>query len=162
VRPKLWNVKGTVEMARDGRLPPVEGDMLIESQKRLLHDLPIQFSEQMGLLNPTGALRAVMSVISETNKYVHNSAPWDLAKNGDAKVHVVIYYAAESLRLIGILLQPFMPAKAAELLDVLGVPEGNRNFKHAGVGADFDYGSPMRDPGRGALDSLFPPLEVET
>lgn len=72
-----------------------------------------------------------------------------------------IYIMAETLRNVGILLQPYMPEKAQHLLDVLGVPEKNRTFDYCGLGKDFEYGEPMREPGRTAHESLFPPLDVE-
>ena len=40
----------------------------------------------------------------------------------------------EALRETGILLQPVMPGKAGELLDALGVPEGQRVLKDAEFG----------------------------
>ena len=61
----------------------------------------------------------------------------------------------------GILLQPFIPDKANDLLDTLGVEEGRRTFDDARIGADFSYGTPKRDPGRFPYDALFPPLAVE-
>lgn len=72
-----------------------------------------------------------------------------------------IYIMAETIRNMGILLQPYMPEKAQHLLDVLGVPEENRTFEYCGFGKDVDYGVPMREPGKSAHESLFPPLEVE-
>jgi len=77
-------------------------------------------------------------------------------------VTAVVFLAADSLRIIGILLQPFMPAKATELLDVLGVNPDRRFLEDARLCADFSYGKPMRAPGRSAFDGLFPPLAVET
>lgn len=71
-----------------------------------------------------------------------------------------VFDSAESLRHIGILLQPFMPEKAKELLDVLGVRESRRSFANLGYGVDSTYGEPMRDPGSSSHDSLFPGLEV--
>lgn len=73
-----------------------------------------------------------------------------------------IYIVAETLRNVGILLQPFMPEKAEEMLDILGVSPDRRTFEEAGFGKDFTYGQPMRAPGRSAHESLFPPLEVQT
>jgi len=63
--------------------------------------------------------------------------------------------------LSGILLQPFIPDKAGELLDILGVAENRRRFEDAKLGADFAYGTPKRAPGMSAYDGLFPPLAVE-
>lgn len=73
-----------------------------------------------------------------------------------------IYVTAESLRNMGILLQAFIPDKAAHMLDVLGVSEQKRTFDFLGLGKDHSYGSPLRHPGTSAHDGLFPPLEVET
>lgn len=72
-----------------------------------------------------------------------------------------IYVTAESLRNMGLLLQAFIPDKAAHMLDVLGVAEWKRTFEFLGLGKDHSYGKPMRDPGTSAYDGLFPPLEVE-
>ena len=63
---------------------------------------------------------------------------------------------------MGILLQPFMPAKAKELLEVLGVKPNRRFLQDARLQADLDFGTPMRNPGKSAFDGLFPPLAVET
>lgn len=74
----------------------------------------------------------------------------------------VLYVVAETLRNMGILLQPFMPEKAQQMLDVLGVPMTNRTFGYVGLRKDFSYGKPMKDTGQGAHSGLFPPLDVET
>lgn len=79
----------------------------------------------------------------------------------NALISQTIYIMAETLRNMGILLQPYMPEKAQHLLDVLGVPEENRAFNYCGFGKDPDYGVPMRQPGKSAHESLFPPLDVE-
>lgn len=62
---------------------------------------------------------------------------------------------------MGILLQPFMPSKSNQMLDMLGVSMEKRTFEYAVMGADFSYGEPNVAVGKGAFDSLFPPLEVE-
>lgn len=74
---------------------------------------------------------------------------------------MIIYTAAESLRHMGLLLQPFMPGKAAEMLDLLGVAQDKRSFKYLGLGKDFSYGAPLRSIGISAQDAIFPPLAVE-
>ncbi len=72
-----------------------------------------------------------------------------------------IYLCAESLRVCGILLQPFMPDKAAQLLDMLGVDHGRRGFSFARMDADDSYGSSFVELGRGYYHTLFPPLRSE-
>lgn len=101
-----------------------------------------------------------------------HGAPWqlskllsDLTKDEDiqlakAELNMTVFDSAESLRHIGILLQPFMPEKAKEMLDVLGVRESRRSFENLGYGMDSTYGEPLKDPGRSSQDSIFPPFEV--
>lgn len=93
--------------------------------------------------------------------------PWALAKEAGKStvnkpanpkatlLHESIYTSAESLRITGILLQPFMPGKAAELLDHLGVAKDKRQLEHATWGGDYDYGVPLVALGK---DGLFPPM----
>lgn len=76
-------------------------------------------------------------------------------------VDKIIYEAAEALRMIGILLQPWMPNKANTLLDQLGVRHERRTFDWCKPGADLDYGVPMVDLGVGYSGALFPPLPSE-
>jgi hypothetical protein len=40
--------------------------------------------------------------------------------------------------------QPFMPIKAAEILDTIGVPESRRSLKWIHFAVDYGYGRPMR------------------
>ena len=55
-----------------------------------------------------------------------------------------------------------MPGKMSQLLDMIGVDESRRRFMDAELGVDDSYGQPKLPPGRGAWDSLFPPLPVQT
>ena len=64
--------------------------------------------------------------------------------------------------MVGILLLPFMPGKASQLLDMIGVEESKRTYQDAHLGRDDSYGTPKAQVGEGAWDSLFPPLSIET
>jgi methionyl-tRNA synthetase len=73
----------------------------------------------------------------------------------------VVFLTAEALRCIAILLQPFIPVKAGELLDRLGVDESRRTFQHAELMADDSYGTSKLPTAADVRDAiLFPPLEV--
>jgi methionyl-tRNA synthetase len=72
-----------------------------------------------------------------------------------------IYLAAEALRMTGILLQPYMPNKAKNLLDQLGVQEDRRTLAYCQPGADLGYGTPMVKLGSKHEGVLFPPLASE-
>lgn len=94
--------------------------------------------------------------------------PWNI-RNHDlndtealARLSTVIYNMAETLRISSILLQPYMPDRAAEALNRLGVSPSNRTFEHAVRGADSEYGRGfMKIESRGSSGSLFPPLASE-
>lgn len=90
------------------------------------------------------------------------SAPWDLTKPEDQELlDRVIFICSESMRICGILLQPFMPSKMKQLLDMLGVADHARKYADTGIGSDKDYGIPTQPPGTGTKGILFPPLSSE-
>jgi methionyl-tRNA synthetase len=78
------------------------------------------------------ALNEVWSVVALANGYFAEQAPWALAKTDPARQGTVLYVTAEVLRQIAILAQPFMPASAGKLLDLLAVPQGERTFAFLG------------------------------
>jgi methionyl-tRNA synthetase len=95
--------------------------------------------------------------------------PWRVVKEGkpgsEVEVQRIIFQTAEAVRIAAILLQPYMPTKAREMLDILGVRERKRGFADAVVGADLLYGKSKvpsgRKLGKGSYTTLFPPLLVE-
>ena len=106
----------------------------------------------------------------QCNQYISEQEPWKLAKSDSPsdreRVPTVIYTAVEVLRIAGILLQPFMPSKAPQLLETLAVDEQRRTFADAVFGADATYGRlvvRLWRPGTNEPDlwHLFPPLAVE-
>lgn len=73
-------------------------------------------------LEIANALADIWSVISRTNKYIDETAPWALAKQGDTeKLQSTMYHLIENLRKIGILLMPFMEKTAINLLNQIGL-----------------------------------------
>ncbi|MFP3472107.1 class I tRNA ligase family protein, partial [Micrococcus sp. SIMBA_144] len=56
------------------------------------------------------ALASIWQLISRTNKYIDETEPWILAKDeaNKEKLGAVMVHLAESLRQVGILLQPFL------------------------------------------------------
>ena len=94
----------------------------------------------------------------QTNVYFQHQAPWNMAKNNQTdELNHVVYLCAEALRITGIMLQPYMPEKAATLLDMLGVRKERRTAEYAVLGTDFEYGESKIELGKGELGTLFPP-----
>ena len=80
----------------------------------------------------TQVLNAVWAVVADANRYFAGEAPWALAKTDPARQATVLYVTAEVLRQVAILAQPFVPASAAKLLDLLAVPSAERDFSFLG------------------------------
>ncbi len=74
------------------------------------------------------ALDAIWKVVADANRYFAAQAPWALKKTDPARMETVLYVTAEVLRQVGILIQPYMPASAGKLLDLLSVPVDARMF----------------------------------
>ncbi|KAI8630176.1 tRNA synthetases class I (M)-domain-containing protein [Xylariaceae sp. FL1651] len=159
-RPKNWSVRQAVENMTTLKASPLLP--LVEGHRSHLEQIVEKADGHMKALNPSSALKDIMEVIFETNRFFTEAAPWEKSKEGDAvTVHQTIFFAAESLRIVGILLQPFIPEKSSELLDRLGVSPERRAFNDAILYADDSYGTPLVPLGTGAQSSVFPPLPVE-
>jgi methionyl-tRNA synthetase len=91
-------------------------------------------------------LNAVWAVVAEANRYFAGEAPWALAKTDPARQRTVLYVTAEVIRQVAILAQPFMPAAAAKLLDLLAVPAEARAFLALGGEHRITAGSKLPAP----------------
>jgi methionyl-tRNA synthetase len=73
-------------------------------------------------------LEAVFELVAAANRYVDEQAPWALRKTDPERMATVLYVLAETIRHIGILIQPVMPDSGGKILDQLAVPAGERDF----------------------------------
>jgi methionyl-tRNA synthetase len=86
----------------------------------------------------TQALDRIWQRVRRLNRYVEENAPWKLAKDPEQaeKLNTVLRSLAEGLRVITVLLTPYIPESAEKLLDALGAPEteiaGARYGSHPG------------------------------
>jgi methionyl-tRNA synthetase len=71
-----------------------------------------------------------MVVVRAANGYIDIQAPWSLKKTDLARMGTVLYVLAETVRRVGLLLQPVMPDSIGRLLDQLAVPADRRDFSH--------------------------------
>ncbi len=64
----------------------------------------------------------IMNLIRDTNRIIEEQAPWNLAKEGDtATLNTLLYYLAERLATIAILIYPFMPNTGEAIWRQLGL-----------------------------------------
>ncbi len=73
------------------------------------------------------ALEKIWEVIGITNKYVEETKPWNLAKEGkDRELKAFIRLLVESIRIVGQELSSFMPKTAESILLQLGQDKINK------------------------------------
>ncbi len=76
----------------------------------------------MDSLRPDIALDKVMEIVSYSNKYIDLNEPWKLAKDEDLKerLNKVLYVLAESVRVVSVMLKPFMVTIPNKIIGQIG------------------------------------------
>ncbi len=87
-----------------------------------------QIKELIEIQKLDDCLKVIWTKISNSNKYIDEQAPWNLKTTDQKRMNVILYCLIESIRQIGILLQPFVPDTASKILDSLSVDNKERSF----------------------------------
>ena len=118
------------------------------------------FDEGMADMKISNVIKSVWGFISRANKYIDETAPWALAKDPEKKQELanVMYNLMESLRIISVLIEPFMPSTAEKIWQQLNMPE-----KFADIRLDDikTWGKTPANLKIGEAQQLFPRIEVE-
>ena len=118
------------------------------------------FEQNMEDMQLSLTIKKVWAFISRANKYIDETAPWALAKDPAKKQELanVLYNLTEALRVISVLISPFMPTTAVRIWRQLGLAQDFASVRTedieqwGGVPADLHVGTP---------EQLFPRIEVE-
>lgn len=163
VRAKRYNIRRTVERASQKSLPPLEEPD--ETYKDAISKLAAEVTRLMDELNSRGALQAMVDAIYQANAYLELRRPYRLVEDDHAmeqgEADHIIFNLIETVRIVGILLQPIMPEKMKMLFGLLGVDENRRTIEYAQFGADASYGVPTIPLGKGSEGTLFPPRPTD-
>ena len=81
------------------------------------------FEKDMDAMEINSAIKGVWALISRANKYIDETAPWILAKDEAkaARLQTVMYNLAETLRVVAILVAPFIPSTSPKIYTQLGL-----------------------------------------
>jgi methionyl-tRNA synthetase len=102
-----------------GRGPDTEEDTVILATAAALPGLVRASMERQTFHE---ALEDIWKVIRSANGYIDRQAPWALNKTDKIRMGAVLRVLVDTIRTIATLLQPFMPASMANMLEQLGVP----------------------------------------
>ncbi len=154
----LNRVSGLIGKCFGGKIPerPDQEDMDWTEAKKIQDyaslkdygkDFVYKFINQMEV---NGAIIYIMGIVAMANKYLESQAPWKLAKTNPKAAAMVLYVAAEALRIAAVLLQSVMPKKTSEVLEVLGAVDSGCHW------GELKPGTVLK-----AHPPLFPRIEVE-
>ena len=103
-----------------------EGGEFDDDLKALAAKTAEAADEALDKLNFSIGLTEIWKFVSRTNKYIDETAPWALAKDESkrARLAEVMYNLCESIRIISVLIAPFMPDTCTEIRRQLGLEGG--------------------------------------
>ena len=147
----LSRVTNLINKFYDGVLEPIFDDSIdgqdvkyaaldsMELSKNFMNDMKIN-----------EAINSIFNFVRKVNKYLEITAPWKLVKTDIKKAGKVLYTAAESLRIISLLLSPVMPNRTESVMNALGT-----------INRDLEWGKLVFEKKIQKQDPLFPRIEYE-
>ncbi|MGY3778650.1 methionine--tRNA ligase [Isobaculum melis] len=109
----------------DGEIPAYQGAMteFDKSIEAFKDETVALYEENMEEMQFSVVLSHVWAFVSRTNKYIDETAPWVLAKDEAKKAELgnVMVHLAENLRMIAVMLQPFLTNAPEKIFEQLGL-----------------------------------------
>jgi len=150
---ELGNLAGRVTAMvvryREGNVPQVELDAALGAE---IDVAPIEVCRHLDGAQLTPALEAAWQPVRRLNRYVEEQAPWALAKDPDSAGDLdrTLASLVEGVRVVALVLLPWLPETMGRLLDALGVRD--RSLAAARYGAEVPTSVERLAP-------LFPKVE---
>ncbi len=109
----------------DGLVPQAAGTEEAADLPALAEDVAWQYDAALLELALTSGLGTIWGLVGRANQYLVEKQPWALAKEpgNQDRLGSILYAAAETLRILAVLISPIMPGAAARLWEQLGIPE---------------------------------------
>ena len=108
----------------DGKVPEYNGtpNDVDKELEEIAIETTKKYEKEIEEFEVANTLQEIWNLISRTNKYIDETAPWVLAKEEDkTKLEGCIYHLIENLRRIAILLNPFMEETSNSMFKQLGI-----------------------------------------
>ena len=122
-----------IERYREGVIPEGREDPALCAGDDALEGIDGVVRELLDRFELTQALEAIWTRVRRLNRYVEETKPWELAKDGSQaeRLDTVLYNLAEGIRVLALLLHPYMPETSGRVLEALA--EGNRELDSFGA-----------------------------
>ena len=144
---------GGVVPAGDG----VKPDAIDEELRAIAVGAAAKVEEQMDKFAFNMALEEIWVLVRRANKYIDEKAPWVLAKDPEKKpeLDAVLKNVAEAIRIISILIYPFMHTTSKEIRKQMGLWYSDVVWEDA-FEFEMMYGEQVKKG-----DAIFPRLDIE-
>ena len=130
-----------INQYQDGQVAPVaaEQDEFAQDLIKTANETIAEYQKHMDALHFSQALDSVWKLISRANKYIDETTPWTLNKEGKSEeLSKVMSNLDESLRLVAILIAPVMTQSPVKMFEQLGLDWNNEEQKKLEFGG-FDW-----------------------
>ena len=120
--------------------------------------LPHKVERLMDELQFSNALSEIWKFLARVNKYIDETAPWALFREGNTeRLQTVMYNLLESIRIISVLLLPFMPRTPQKIWKQLGMDDSPALYTWESV---LEFGRLPAGIQTRKGEVLFPRLEL--
>ena len=101
------------------------------------------------------ALETIWEFVRRINRYIQQTQVWALAKSDETKgrMGTILYNSMESLRIVAVLISPFMPGTANRIRQQLGLDE---SFNDQGLDTVAEWGGLPSGLALGKPEPIFP------
>ena len=138
-----------------GEIRPVDQALIDDAAKTVA-----DYKQYMDDMKLSDSIKLVWSFISRSNKYIDETTPWVLGKDESRKAELnrVLYDLAESLRIISVMIEPFIPVTARKMWEQLNVAE---KFEDVRISDIEVWGKTAVRTKINKPQQLFPRIEIE-
>lgn len=154
----LHRTVSMIEKYHGGIVTHKEGTEAVDKEFiALVNETVAGYSDAMDHMELNQAIKDVWNLIGRANKYIDETAPWILAKDQvqAERLQAVMYNLAEALRIIAILIAPFVPVTAPKIYEQLGLGKPESFFMADAVWGKLATGTKVQKG-----EPLFPRIEV--
>lgn len=154
----LHRTVSMIEKYHGGVVTHKEGTEAVDKEFiDLVNETVAGYSDAMDHMELNQAIKDVWNLIGRANKYIDETAPWILAKDPAQaeRLQAVMYNLAEALRIVAILIAPFVPVTAPKIYEQLGLGKPESFFMADAVWGKLATGTKVQKG-----EPLFPRIEV--
>ncbi len=108
----------------------IESELKRSDQLNKGYQLIDNIKNKMDEFQLSKCLEEIFLYIDDLNKFMDESEPWNSFRTSPEIAAKDLSILVECFRIIGIILQPFIPNAADNILDMLNIDHSHRKFKH--------------------------------